>query len=74
MIHSFHVICWNINGFKNNILVHNAIRTFKPHIFVLIEAHLGANDTIEFLITKLYYITEYIYTTKLSATLAEYIS
>ena len=31
--------------FKNNILVQNAISTFKPHMFFLIETHLSANDT-----------------------------
>ena len=40
-------MCWNINGWKNNGLPVRVLQKYNPHIFIIVETHMGPNDIIE---------------------------
>ena len=45
-MYSFHALCWNINGWKDDHIIYSVIEKSKPDIFIIIETHLAPNDRI----------------------------
>ena len=46
-MYSFHALCWNINGWKDNHIIHDVLENCTPDIFIIVETHLAPKHHIK---------------------------
>ena len=46
-MYSFHALYWNINGWKDNHIIHDVLENCTPDIFIIAETHLAPKQHIK---------------------------